>query len=149
MASNYFKELFEAPKTLSLNDSATHAVESGGRQFDDKGNYIVSKAGAIGIAQLMPTTAPEAAKLAGLPYNSFRLKFDPDYNAQLGSAYLKQKIADFNGDIEKGHAAYNAGSGNVKKAIAKAASHGGSWKDYLPDETKNYIVKIALAKRNK
>jgi soluble lytic murein transglycosylase len=144
--AKYFPDEFKAP-TVSIHDSATHQVESGGRQFDDKGNVITSKAGALGIAQIMPTTAPEAAKLAGVPYNKYLLKYDADYNAKLGSAYLKQKMIDFNGDVEKGHAAYNAGSGNVKKAIAKAATHGGSWKDYLPDETKNYIVKIALAKR--
>lgn len=149
MPSNYFLSLFAPTKSDSINDSATHAVESGGRQFDDKGNVITSKAGALGIAQIMPTTAPEAAKLAGVPYNSFLLKFDADYNAKLGSAYLKKKIADFNGDVEKGHAAYNAGSARVASAIEKAKKHGGVWKDYLPDETKNYIIKIALAKRNK
>lgn len=130
------------------NDAATHKVESGGRQFDSSGKVLTSSAGALGIAQIMPTTAPEAAKLAGVPYNKYLLKYDADYNAKLGSAYLKQKIADFSGDVEKGHAAYNAGTARVFNAIERAKQHGGSWKDYLPEETKNYIVKIELAKRN-
>lgn len=144
-ANKYLIKLGLAP---DLNTVATHQVESGGRQFDDSGNVITSKAGAIGIAQIMPTTAPEAAKLAGVPYNKYLLKASQEYNAKLGAAYLKQKIADFNGDVEKGHAAYNAGSARVSSAIEKAKRHGGSWKNYLPDETKNYIIKIELAKEN-
>jgi soluble lytic murein transglycosylase len=148
MPTNRYLAKYASELNNDINISATHQVESGGRQFDNLGNVITSKAGALGISQIMPTTAPEAAKLAGLPYNRYAVKYDADYNAKLGAAYLKQKIADFNGDVEKGHAAYNAGSARVSSAIEKAKRQGGSWKNYLPDETKNYIIKIELAKEN-
>jgi hypothetical protein len=113
--------------------------ESGGKQFDKNGNPLTSKAGAIGIAQVMPTTAPEAAKMAGMEFDPVKFKNDPDYNSKLGQAYLRTQWDRYGGDQEKAMAAYNAGPGNVDKALAKEAQTGISWKNFLPDETKNYI----------
>ena len=48
--------------------------------------------GGIGIMQVTKTTGPEAAKLAGLPWDENRLRTDPAYNAALGKAYLQSKI---------------------------------------------------------
>ncbi|MDR0701269.1 MAG: hypothetical protein LBF61_02490 [Azoarcus sp.] len=61
-------------------------AESGGRHFGDDGKPVTSKAGAIGIAQVMPKTAPEAAKLAGLPWDEERYRNDSEYNRALGRA---------------------------------------------------------------
>ena len=113
--------------------------ESGGKQFDKNGNPLTSKAGAIGIAQVMPTTAPEAAKLAGMEFDPVKFRNDPDYNSKLGQAYLRAQWDRYGGDQEKAMAAYNAGPGNVDKALAREAQTGISWKNFLPDETKNYI----------
>lgn len=125
--------------------SSNIQVESGGNQFDKSGRPLTSSAGAIGVAQIMPSTAPEAAKLAGVEYNVFDLAFNPEYNKKLGEAYKNKQLETF-GDEEKANAAYNAGPGNVQKAIERAKKEGGSWKDYLPEETKSYITKVASAK---
>jgi hypothetical protein len=53
-------------------------AESGHRQFDEEGRTLRSPKGAAGIAQVMPGTAPEAAKLAGLPFDE-QLHFDSNY----------------------------------------------------------------------
>ena len=45
--------------------------ESGGRQFNTNGGVVTSKKGAIGIAQVMPATGPEAAKLAGEAFDGY------------------------------------------------------------------------------
>jgi hypothetical protein len=116
--------------------------ESGGKQKDAFGNPITSKKGAIGISQVMPATAPEAAKLAGLAFDAEKYRNDESYNKALGSAYLDSKLAQFGGDEDKALGAYNAGAGAVNKAIAQAKENGGSWLDYMPDETKNYVAKI-------
>jgi hypothetical protein len=42
------------------------ADESGGHQFDQQGKPLTSSKGAIGIAQVMPATGPQAAQLAGV-----------------------------------------------------------------------------------
>ena len=144
MADNPYLSL--ATPVASTEDAATIAVESGGRQFDKQGNPLTSKTGARGAAQIQPTTAPEAAKLANVEYNPYSLEFDKEYNKKLGSAYLAKKIEEHGGDVEKGHAAYNAGTGGVHKAEARAKKEGGSWKDYLPAETRDYLTKITKAK---
>ena len=116
-------------------------IESGGRHFAPSGQVLTSPAGALGIAQIMPTTGPEAAKLAGLDWDPAKLANDPSYNAALGQAYYNKQLATF-GDPSKAAAAYNAGPTAVQKAITKAATQGGVYTDYLPQETKNYVAKF-------
>lgn len=113
-------------------------TESRGRQFGANGQPLTSPAGAIGIAQVMPGTAPEAAQLAGLPFDENRYRTDPEYNAALGKAYFEKQLADF-GDPEMAVAAYNAGPGRVQAAVRRG---GENWKQYLPAETKGYLQSV-------
>lgn len=130
--------------------NAMWSQESGGRQFDANGNTIVSKAGAIGQGQIMPATAPEAAALAGLPYDPVRLRNDAEYNKALSTAYLNKQISDFGGDHAKALAAYNSGPQRLRGAIAAAEKDGRpeAWLDYMPGETRAYVPSI-LSKINK
>lgn len=113
--------------------------ESGGHQFSADGQPLTSPKGAIGVAQVMPGTGPEAAKLAGLPWDPAKLATDRDYNLTLGKAYYQAQLANF-GSPEKAAAAYNAGPGAVKRAMAAANANGGSYLDYLPKETQDYVA---------
>ena len=117
--------------------------ESGGKQFNKDGTVVTSPKGATGIAQIMPTSGPEAAKLAGLPWDEVKFKNDTDYNETLGKAYLNQQIKDF-GSNDKALAAYNAGPGATRKAIATATREGNpdNWLSYLPEETRKYVPAI-------
>jgi soluble lytic murein transglycosylase-like protein len=65
-----------------------------------------SRAGAIGLAQLMPGTARD------LGVNPL----DPVSNLAGGARYLRQQLDLFDGDIERALAAYNAGPGRVLRA---------------------------------
>ena len=114
--------------------------ESGGKQFDRSGRPLTSSAGAIGIAQIMPKTAPEAARLAGLPYDKTRLENDKEYNRALGEAYYKKQLTDFNGDERLAAAAYNAGPGAVRRALAKGGPDG--WINNVPRETRDYVAAV-------
>jgi Transglycosylase SLT domain len=117
-------------------------AESGNSQFDIHGNPIVSPTGAVGIAQIEPSTGPEAARDAGLPWDPERLAQDPQYNATLGYAYKNELLSKFKGDQAEATAAYNAGPGRVQQAEAEASSEGGDWTDYLPKETQQYLAKV-------
>lgn len=112
--------------------------ESRGRQTDDKGNVVTSPKGALGIAQVMPGTGPEAARLAGEEWSLERLKKDPEYNERLGRAYYKMLLEKF-GDPIKAAAAYNGGPGHVEQAIATGKRTGQSWIAYLWPETRKYV----------
>jgi ribosomal protein S18 acetylase RimI-like enzyme len=123
--------------------------ESGNKQFDAAGKVITSPKGAIGVAQVMPGTAPEAARLAGLPYDELRYRTDKAYNAALGSAYFNKQLADFGGDELKALAAYNAGPGAMTSALSRAKMAGtpDAWLRFLPAETQNYVPSIIAAAR--
>lgn len=82
-----------------------------------------SKAGAIGLTQLLPSTAKEL----GVDPN------DPVQNIYGGAKYLKQNLDKF-GDYSQAIAAYNAGPNN-KAVIDK------NWA-LLPTETKKYTQKF-------
>jgi soluble lytic murein transglycosylase-like protein len=112
--------------------------ESGNRQFDENGQPLTSPKGATGIAQVMKATGPEAADLANLAWDEDRWKYDADYNAAIGEAYFLDQYRKF-GSIDKASAAYNAGPGALQEAMSKAETLGGSYLDYLPAETQNYV----------
>ena len=116
-------------------------VESNKQQFDRRGNTLTSSAGALGIAQIMPGTAPEAARLAGLPYSANRLRNDPEYNKALGQAYFQEMLRQFENPIHAA-AAYNAGPAAVKRALNSARESGEPFENFLPAETQGYIQKI-------
>src|SRR5690606_5416004 len=98
---------------LTLDDiwPAQERQESG-----SLGQAAVSPKGATGVAQGMPATGPEAARLAGLPWDPQRFKQDEDYNRALGRAYMGEQLRVF-GSMPLALAAYNAGPGAVQKWI--------------------------------
>ena len=118
----------------------THIIrqESGDNQFDKNGNPLTSSAGAVGAGQIMEATGPEAAKLAGLPWDRDRWLHDKDYNKAIGKAYFLEQYRKF-GSLDKAAAAYNAGPGALASAMDRALALGGSYLDYLPAETQNYV----------
>jgi len=119
----------------------TVGKESGDKQFDAKGKPLTSKAGATGAAQIMPATGPEAAKLAGLPWDEKRFKLDKEYNKALGKAYFTAQLKAFKGNLAHTYAAYNAGPTATRKAIEKSKQTGQHWLSLLPAETQDYVTK--------
>lgn len=121
--------------------------ESGGRQFGADGKPLTSKAGAVGVAQVMEATGPEAAKLAGVTWDRDRWLNDPQYNAALGAAYSREQFKVFK-DPVLALAAYNAGPGRVQEALQKVGdprtgevSHE-RFLQALPQETQGYVTNI-------
>lgn len=122
----------QAPELADLV-SRVEQQESGGNQS------AVSPKGAIGVMQIMPTTAPEAAALAGVPFDENALRTDAEYNRHLGTAYLEEMLRRFDGNKALALAAYNAGPATVEKALAK---NKGSWFSLMPKETRDYVRAI-------
>lgn len=89
---------------------AVMAVES---EFDP---FAVSSAGAMGLMQLLPSTAAELARRLDLPWDGPASLFDPVLNTRLGIAYLHELVRRF-GDVEIALAAYNWGPGHVSRQL--------------------------------
>lgn len=109
-----------APTDFDRLWGALTQQESGGRQVDKNGRVITSIKGALGASQLMPDTAKYMAKKLGIPFDLERVKTDRQYNEMLGKAYLQEQLKDFNYDVSKALAAYNAGPGKVREWEAAA-----------------------------
>lgn len=85
-------------------------VESGGYSL------AVSQVGAVGLMQLLPTTAEELAGKLNLDWRGPDSLFDPVLNIQLGTAYIRQ-LADRYGDVTTALAAYNWGPSRIDRRI--------------------------------
>jgi soluble lytic murein transglycosylase-like protein len=66
----------------------------------------ISKKGARGLMQLMPTTARSLG---------VKDSFNPEHNINAGVRYFKKLLNQFDGDVELALAAYNAGSRKVRE----------------------------------
>lgn len=118
--------------------------ESGGSQFNKSGGTLTSPKGAIGASQIMPQYGAEFAKRAGVDWDEKKARTDKNYNLKLGRAQFDHLVGKYKGDVERAAAAYNAGPGNVAKALDKASKTGSDWRRHLPGETRNYIAKTVV-----
>lgn len=104
---------------------------------------IKSKAGALGLWQFMYKTG----LYFGLEENSYiDERMDPDKATDAACRYLKQLYGIY-GDWNLALAAYNAGPGNVNKAIKKSGNKTTYWevRPYLPSETQGYVPNFIAA----
>lgn len=104
----------------------------------------VSRAGAVGLWQFMPSTATGM----GMEVNSLvDQRRDPYLSSKYAAKYFKQLYGIY-GDWSLAIAAYNCGPGRVNKALRRA---GGGKKDfweiynYLPAETRDYVPAFIAA----
>ncbi|MBI5886222.1 MAG: transglycosylase SLT domain-containing protein, partial [Deltaproteobacteria bacterium] len=91
----------------------------------------LSRAGAMGMMQLMPSTARFIAKRTGAPGFTDSELLTRRTNILLGSRYLDYLLGLFNGNVIYAVAAYNAGPGAVK-----------DWTRRLPLEPDEFIESI-------
>ncbi|MEQ9039897.1 MAG: transglycosylase SLT domain-containing protein [Silicimonas sp.] len=129
------------PRELAL------AIARRESEFDP---VVMSGVGARGLMQLMPGTAQDVARYLELPYSRDRLISDPTYNARLGTAYLDELMATFDGNVVMVSAGYNAGPGRPIRWMAeygdprRGAADIVDWIEHIPfDETRNYVMRVA------
>jgi soluble lytic murein transglycosylase len=102
----------------------------------------VSFAGAMGLMQLLPTTARELTHEEGIIWISpEEILFNPIYNVRLGCRYLASLVGKYG--VEPGLAAYNGGA-----IQAKRWANGGMNHALLPRETAFYVPAIMKLYKN-
>ena len=104
MKKTKYNEYFKAAaKKYNVSESLLKAIAKAESDFNPD---CVSSAGAMGIMQLMPETAK------GLGVDD---PYDPEQNIMGGAKCISLKLKEFKGDVKLALAAYNAGSGAVRR----------------------------------
>ena len=136
------KHMKTAARTHQVDYELLKAVIAAESGFDAD---AVSPKGAVGLMQLLPTTAEQYGVLADkpgrkdrqgkpLPTRSIEQKLtDPQTNINAGARYLAYLIKLFKGELELAVAAYNAGEGAVQRAGNKIPNY---------KETQGYVKTV-------
>lgn len=103
---------------------------------------VRSRAGALGLMQLMPATAKFTAGRLGWNDLKTTSLSDPETNITLGSTYLRQVYEDL-GDRVMAIAAYNAGPGRAKRWRDSSPLEGAIYAETIPfNETRDYVKQV-------
>ena len=106
-----------------------------------------SGAGAVGLMQLLPTTAKHVARRLDLPYSGIEMLTNPASNIRLGTAYLAEMTTRYTGNRVLATAAYNAGPERVEQWIPRQDSVDARiWIEGIPyNETRSYVRRVLEA----
>lgn len=138
----YKDHVAKAAKQTSVNPLFIFAVT---RQESAFMHDAKSPAGAVGLMQLLPSTAKHTAQKNGLNYSPNDL-ITPEKNIALGSRYLNHLLDVFDGNRILAAAAYNAGPSRVRKWLNKDKGMQlpyDVWIETIPyKETRGYVQNI-------
>lgn len=137
----YKQEMVEVGADSGVDPFLLAAIVKVESRFDP---YACSDMGAVGLMQVMPSTANWVAQQMG--YSNFHvdLLYQPEVNLLIGSWYLSNLLKEFDGNPVAALAAYNAGRGNVNNWLRS-----GQWNGTKEDlknipfpETREYVKSV-------
>lgn len=124
------KQIHEAATEVGISPNVAFGLVRAESSFRSK---AVSPVGAVGLTQLMPATARWLE-----PGTTRSDLLEPRTNLQIGFKYLKQLLADYDGDEKLALTAYNRGPGTVNRLIKRGRN---------PDN--GYAEKVLTGKSDK
>ena len=139
---------FPTVPTPRVNDwTMVHAIARQESEFD---RTRKSHANAIGMMQLLRSTAREEAGILGIQYMSANLTEDPKYNITLGDAHFARRMDLYGGAYPLAIASYNAGPGRVRQWLAlngdprRGDIDWVTWIEKIPAnfETRYYVMRV-------
>ncbi|UAB79793.1 lytic transglycosylase domain-containing protein [Erythrobacter sp. SCSIO 43205] len=139
---------FPIVPTPRVNDwTMAHAIMRQESEFDRTRR---SHANAVGMMQLLRSTAREEAGILGIQYMSANLTEDPLYNITLGDAHFARRMDLYDGAYPLAIASYNAGPGRVRQWVRlNGDPRYGSvdwveWIEKIPSnfETRYYVMRV-------
>jgi len=138
------------PSSANISGSGMALAYAVARQESEFNVGAVSNAGALGLLQLMPDTARDVAKKAGLAFSSQKLTTDAGYNATLGATFLGDQLSRFRGSYVLTFVGYNAGAGRAVDWMKRYGDPRGKdldsvvdWIERIPfAETRSYVQRV-------
>lgn len=138
-----FKDVFTSnAKAQNIDLSWVYAIA---RQESAFAEDAQSRVGARGVMQLMPATARGLSREMGRSYPTLKELHTAKHNIEMGSFYLGQLLALFDGNHILATAAYNAGPERVKRVLSRQKDDipADIWIENLPySETRDYIKNV-------
>jgi len=138
----YSEYVYKYSEEFKLDPLLAFSIIKTESNFDEK---AISISEAIGLMQILEKTAEEIA-VNELEIENFKKDdlYNPEINIKIGLKYFSKLLKEYNYSYNLASAAYNAGTGNVKKWIEEGIiSETGEDIEKIPfKETNNYIRKI-------
>ncbi len=136
-ARRWEAETAAASARTGVRENVLFGIMKRESKFDPK---AVSARGAVGLMQLMPPTAREAARRLGEETFS---PLVPGQNIMLGAAHFAYLRAKFGRRLPLAVAAYNAGAAAVSRWGADEASDWVEWIEDIPyPQTREYVRSV-------
>ena len=135
----YEAEIAQASRRHGLDPYLVAGVMVSESGFDPE---IVSRAGAVGLMQVLPSTAEELSRSGEVHLDADASQLtSPSVNAEFGAAYLGQLMRRFE-DTRTALAAYNAGPATVAKWLQRPGGGKITYADVAFPETKRYVKRV-------
>ncbi len=146
----YNRPYFPTPEIGKGNRTVPRALELAiARRESEFNPGVTSRAGAMGLMQLMPGTAKDMAKRLSIAYEPKALHDGYAYNTRLGSEYLAYLIEKFGQNPVLIAVGYNAGPGRVAQWIDLYGDPRSEkvdvidWIETIPfEETQTYVMRV-------
>jgi soluble lytic murein transglycosylase len=135
---------YEPQGGYSLDQALVLAIARQESRFDPE---AMSRAGARGLMQIMPTTAAYITKDPSLARGNRDRLNDPSYSMRLGEDYLIYLMDRQNGNLFGLTAAYNAGLGNLSRWLERQEGNNDPmlFIESLPfHETRDYVKRVMV-----
>jgi len=143
----YFPVPDMVPDGLAVSRALALSIARRESEFDPAAR---SSANALGLMQVLPTTAKHMADELGLPFAQSRLTSDPSYNVTLGAQYLRKMVDEFGPAVALIASGYNAGPRRPRDWIAAFGDPRlpsvdvVDWVESIPfAETRTYVMRVA------
>jgi soluble lytic murein transglycosylase-like protein len=126
----WYQHIQKAAVAYGVDVHLLHAIVQVESNFNTN---AVSRSGAIGLMQIMPVTAAGFIGLRGTRQSLSLQLQDPAINVHAGALYMRSLMDTFAHRLDLALAAYNAGTGNVRKAGNRVPPNG---------ETPQFVKKV-------
>lgn len=136
---HYKDQLMRYARARGLDPFFLAALIRQESEFDAR---AVSRAKAIGLTQVLPSTGRELSRKLGLKHFTPSMLYRPDVNLNMGTFYLRHLVDTLEGHVEAALASYNAGLSRARLWLGWAEyREPAEYIETIPiTETRNYVA---------